>query len=86
MAFCAVLSLRSIGFRGFGVRSSTNANFCRVYQVVNDVGNVLVFELVRGIAIYVRWVEFNILRIVGDLDRLGRGAGQLRLAARDKTI
>jgi hypothetical protein len=82
VTFCAVLSLRSIGFGSFGIGSSTNANFCRVYQVVNDIGNVLVLELVRGIAVYVRWVEFNIVRIVVDLDRLRRGAGQAAVSGK----
>jgi hypothetical protein len=43
---------------------------------------VLVLELVRGIAVYVRWAEFNIVRIVVDLDRLRRGAGQAAVSGK----
>jgi len=79
MALPVLFALGRIRPGGLVIGSSTNANFCRVHQIVNDIGNVLVLKLVRGgswgLAIYLWPVGVDILRVGIDLDRLRAARG-----------
>lgn len=84
-----VITLGSASLERLVVGSSTNTDFRGVHQIIDNIGNVLVFDLVRScagrIAVYVRSLEIDILIVGIDRDGLGAGKAQSETRAQMKS-